>query len=110
MADKLAYSTATGQSNKKEERKKASDYTPGKGPIKVRLETKGRGGKEVTILFDLPMTKPQAKALMRELQTRLACGATLKDSAIELRGDRRDKIKVYFEDRGETILFAGGRA
>ena len=109
MSEKLVFSTDSGRS-KKEKKKPAAGkaYVAGSGPVKMRLETKGRGGKSVTVLFNLPMSESDAKQLMRQLQASLACGATLKQSTIELRGDLRDKVEAFFQSRGEKLVRAGG--
>lgn len=107
MSPKLVYSTATG-SQKHSNGKRTSSYVQAAGPAKVRLETKGRGGKAVTVLFNLPFDEDKAKELMRHLQAQLGCGATLKASAIEFQGDRRVKIAEYFDTQGWKLIRAGG--
>ena len=109
MADKPVYSTVTGSAKGKGPAPKASAYAPSAGPLKVRLETKGRGGKAVSVLFNLPFpTEAEAVAVMKELQSSLGCGATFKDGQIELRGDVRDRIEAYFSKRGVKLVRAGG--
>ena len=68
MGNKLVYSTGSGG----DQRQKASSSPglPAAGPTKMRLESKGRGGKEVTVLFNLPFSPAEAEALMKTLQTR----------------------------------------
>ena len=78
------------------------------GPCKMRLEKKGRAGKSVTVLFNLPYTPSQAKTLMKQIQTFLGTGATFKNQTIEIRGDQRDKIKLYFQKMNLKIISAGG--
>jgi len=107
MSGKLVYSTATGKVTAEKSRDK--DYSASSGPIKMRLETKGRGGKAVTVLFNLPFaTADEAKAMMRDLQTGLGCGATFKNNAIELRGDWRERVEGYCAQREMKVLRAGG--
>lgn len=78
------------------------------GPIKMRLETKGRGGKAVTVLFNLPLTPEQAAQLGKDLQQKLGVGGTFKDGCLELRGDMRDKIEKIFVAQGIPFKRAGG--
>jgi translation initiation factor 1 len=109
MGDKPVYSTATG-SQPRQERKgeAAAAWRPAAGPTKMRLETKGRGGKAVTVLFNMPFAEDEARRIMRELQSQVGCGATIKDGAIELQGDRRDRVDQYFAAKGLKITRAGG--
>ena len=106
MGDNLVFSTSKAIEKKPKSNEKA--YQSGQGPIKMRLESKGRGGKEVTVLFNLPFTETEAKVFKRELQTVLACGATLKHSQIELRGDVRNKVESYCEKKNIKLVRAGG--
>lgn len=104
--NKPVYSTATG-SNKKQPSKK-THYQKANGPCKIRLETKGRGGKSVTVLFNLPLAEEEARQLMKELQNLAGCGATFKDAQIELQGDRRELVESYFQRLQMKIIRAGG--
>ncbi|SMF20349.1 translation initiation factor [Pseudobacteriovorax antillogorgiicola] len=106
MSGRLLYSTDGGSSKKPEKKKKS--YEKSDGPTKMRLETKGRGGKSVTVLFNLPFDSGEAKKLMKEMQTLLGCGATFKEGRIEMRGDLRDKVEAHFQSKGLKIVRAGG--
>ena len=81
---------------------------PAAGPCKMRLEKKGRGGKTVTTLFNLPLTADEAKELKKNLATRFGCGATLKGGVIELQGDRCEQLAAYFKAQGWSLVRAGG--
>ena len=102
MSEDLVYSTGKKVEKKKEKKGKISAYKPAKGPLKMRIEKKKRGGKTVTVLYDLPHSFDEAKALMKKLQGHLACGATFKNNVIELSGDNRDKIEKFFKDQGNS--------
>lgn len=78
------------------------------GPARMRLEKNGRGGKMVTLIYDLPMTEVEAQELRQKMQTQLGCGGTFKNGAIELRGDMREKAKAYFANLGLKIVASGG--
>lgn len=91
---KLVFSTEKKVERKKKNNKQ-KDYKPSKGPIKIRMEKKGRGGKTVMVLYNIPLELKEAKALMKRLQSHLACGATFKNSVIELSGDNRKKIEEF---------------
>ena len=106
MSNRLVYSTESG--SQKKSGKKGKSYEKSDGPTKMRLETKGRGGKSVTVLFNLPFDEKDAKRTMKEMQTLLGCGATFKEGRIEMRGDLRDKIDKFFKDKGWKLVRAGG--
>jgi translation initiation factor 1 len=104
---KPVYSTATGP-YKEAPKKKDDGYRKAAGPTKMRLETKGRGGKAVTVLFNLPFEEDEARQLMKDLQAAAGCGATMKNGQIELQGDRRDKVDAHFTRQGWKLVRAGG--
>lgn len=100
MKEKPVFSTDKSVTVKSKNDDKQASYQKSNGPAKVRLEKKGRAGKTVTVLYDLPFEEAEAKAFMKKLQNQLACGATLKNSTIELRGDLKDKLRDIFEKQG----------
>ena len=104
MESKLLYSTVKGA--KELEAKNKPTAKPVTGPCKMRLEHKG--GKKVTILFNLPMNDQQAKDHMKNLQRLCACGGTYKNGMIELHGDLRPTVEQYFATQGLKIKRAGG--
>lgn len=101
MNEKPVYSTAVGILPK--QTKKKDGFVRGPGPCKMRLE-KRRGRKSVTILFNLPFEESEAKSLMREMQSQFACGATIKDSAIELQGDLGRRVEDFFSRKGIKLV------
>jgi translation initiation factor 1 len=107
LGDKPLYSTATGR-REKEISRKGSGWQRGEGAAKMRLESKGRGGKSVTVIFNLPLSEDEARTLSSALKSQFGCGGTFKDSTIELAGDMRDKVEAYFTKNGMQIKRAGG--
>lgn len=80
----------------------------GKGPAKMRLEKSGRGGKAVTVLFELPLDEAGMKELLKVLKTRCGTGGALKDRTLEIQGDQREKIEAVLAERGLKVKRAGG--
>jgi len=76
--------------------------------VRVGRETKGRGGKGVTIISDLPLNENALAELATKLKTRLGTGGTVKDGRIEIQGDQRDRIVAEFEGLGYRVKRAGG--
>ena len=102
---RLVYSTQTG-SHKKES--SASSWQKSTGPAKMRLETGGRGGKSVTVIFNLPLEESEAKEVLKAMQGAFGCGGALKESTLELRGDVRLKVEAFFAKKNLKIVRAGG--
>lgn len=101
---KLVYATGKGSQRKDQ---KTTSYQASKGPTKMRLESKGRGGKVVTVLWNFPFSEDEVKSLMKELQAQAACGASFKEQRLEFQGDIKDKAKKYFESKKWPLQLAG---
>ena len=108
MSDELVYSSTKGKVKKGSKDNRGQKYQKSSGPTKVRLEKKGRGGKQVTVLFNLPFEESEAKQLMKDLQAKLACGGSFKDGCIHFSGDMRDKIEEIFKTLDKKIIRSGG--
>lgn len=80
----------------------------GDGIVRVRRETKGRGGKTVTVITGVPLAGAELKALAKELKTRCGSGGTLKAGVIEIQGDHADLLVGELQRRGYTVKRAGG--
>jgi translation initiation factor 1 len=78
------------------------------GPVRVNRESKGRGGKTVTVVKGLPLDA-MALALMGK-QLRAACGSggTAKDGVIEVQGDHCDTVMAALQKQGFAPKRAGG--
>lgn len=76
--------------------------------VKVGRETKGRRGKGVTIVSELPLQGQELSDLAAELKNMLGTGGTVKDGRIEIQGDHRDRIIAKLEALGYRVKKAGG--
>src|SRR5208337_1363800 len=76
--------------------------------VRVGRETKGRRGKGVTVISDLPLDETGVTELATKLKTRLGTGGTIKDGRIEIQGDHRDRIVQELEALGYQVKRAGG--
>jgi predicted translation initiation factor SUI1 len=74
----------------------------------VGRETKGRRGKGVTTVSDLPLDEKGLIELATKLKARLGTGGTTKDGRIEIQGDQRDRIVTELERLGYRVKRAGG--
>lgn len=69
----------------------------------LRLETKGRGGKAVTVIDRLPENTVFLQELATALKRSCATGGTVRTGAIELAGDVRDRVRPLLAKRGFTV-------
>lgn len=80
----------------------------GDGIVRLHRETKGRGGKAVTIIKGLPLSGDALKTLASQLKKKCGVGGSLKDGNVEIQGDHRDFLKGELEMRGYTVKKSGG--
>jgi translation initiation factor 1 len=87
---------------------KASSLVPSDYTLKIRLEKNGRGGKTVTVVFELPQNEEYFKNLEKKLKSLCGTGGSFKEGKIEIQGDHRNKIKLHLEGLGFKVKLAGG--
>jgi translation initiation factor 1 len=80
----------------------------GDGIVRIRRETKGRGGKTVTVITGVPLDSPGVKVLAAELKRICGAGGALKDGIIEIQGDHCGSVLQELERRGFKVKRAGG--
>lgn len=81
---------------------------PSDGIVRLHRESKGRGGKAVTIIRGLPLDEQELKALAKKLKQRCGVGGAVKDGAVEIQGDQRELLKTLLSDEGYSVKIAGG--
>jgi translation initiation factor 1 len=81
---------------------------PADGPIRVSRESKGRGGKTVTLVRGLPLDADALAALGKELRSACGAGGTVKDGVIEVQGDHAERVLAWLVDRGFKAKRSGG--
>lgn len=88
--------------------RKSGSAPVGDGVVRIRRETKGRGGKTVTVITGIPLDASGIKALAGELKRRCGSGGTIVDSVIEIQGDHRELLQAELTRRGYRVKLAGG--
>jgi translation initiation factor 1 len=78
------------------------------GIVRVGRETKGRGGKAVTLVRGLPLDDAALAALGKRLRSACGAGGTQKDGVIEVQGDHADRLVGLLQAEGWRVKRAGG--
>lgn len=80
-----------------------------KGPARavVRLERKGRGGKEATIVEKLDLAPAELERWCKELKSALGCGGAVDGASIVLQGDLRKRLEGVLLARGVRKVTVG---
>jgi translation initiation factor 1 len=81
----------------------AVEAVPAKVVAKLRVEKAGRGGKTVTVVYDLPRNEAFLKALAQELKRACGTGGAVGDGTVELQGDQRDRVRAALRDKGYAV-------
>ncbi len=83
---------------------------PPTGPSKVRVsrEVAGRGGKGVSVITGLPLAPAALEELATKLKKLCGAGGAVKDGAIEIQGDHRDRLVTELQKLGYEAKRSGG--
>lgn len=80
----------------------------GDGIVRVSRETKGRGGKAVTLVKGVLVDSDQLEQLGKQLRTACGTGGTVKDGVIEVQGDHLASLIELLKKQGFSVKQAGG--
>jgi translation initiation factor 1 len=80
----------------------------GDGVLRVSRDTKGRGGKAVTVVKGALLDAAGLAVLGKQLRTACGSGGTVKDGVIEVQGEHVERVIEVLKARGHTVKRAGG--
>jgi translation initiation factor 1 len=75
---------------------------PRQQKLKVRLDTRQRAGKAVTLVEGHVGPEAELEELGRQLKTHCGTGGSVKDGLIIIQGDQREKITQWLQKNGYT--------
>lgn len=80
-----------------------------RGPARavVRMERKGRGGKEVTVVEQLGLRDGELEQWLKALKGALGCGGSVEGDTLVLQGDQRERLPMLLEARGVRRVTVG---
>ena len=88
--------------------KLAQPRPAGDGIVRVSRETKGRGGKAVTVIRGVPLDADALTILGKQVKTACGSGGTVKDGVIEVQGDHVERVMETLKAQGYSVKRAGG--
>ncbi|HET9976954.1 MAG TPA: translation initiation factor Sui1 [Burkholderiaceae bacterium] len=81
----------------------------GDGTVRVSCESKGRGGKTVTLVRGLALDAAALAALGKRLRSACGSGGTVKDGVVEVQGDHAERVIALLTAEGHAgVKRAGG--
>jgi len=96
----FVFSTDPDFKFQEEEERMQETLLPEEQKLKVRLETKHRGGKAVTVVQGFIGKEDDLEELGKKLKNFCGTGGSVKDGEVLIQGDQRDKIVQWLIKNG----------
>ena len=104
----VVYSTNPNFTYQDNEPGEAATPPPQQQQLRVQLDKKQRGGKQVTLVTGFVGTDADLQALGKLLKTKCGVGGSAKDGEVVVQGDFRDKVLEVLLKAGYKVKKAGG--
>ena len=104
----LVYSTDGGRVAAQKQPAKNAGEAFADGAVRIRRETKGRGGKAVLTIAGIAKSHDELVQLAARLKKKCACGGAVKDGVSEIQGDKRELVEQLLQAEGFKTKWAGG--
>ena len=106
---KTVWSSEDGDLRKQDDKPAiVNSLPPQQQTIYLHRESKGRGGKGVTLVKGLILSEGDLSTLTKKLKQTCGSGGTVKDGVIEIQGEHREKIADTLRKLGYKVKIAGG--
>lgn len=96
----IVYSTNPDFRQDSEEPEAVETLPPGQQQLRVKLDTKQRAGKVVTLVDGFVGAEEDLEKLGKELKTKCGTGGSAKDGQILIQGDYKEKVVKWLQDWG----------
>ncbi len=100
-ARSFVYSTDPGFRFEQQD-EQADTLPPAQQQLKIRLDTKQRAGKMVTLVTGFTGTEDDLQELGKKLKNICGAGGSARDAEIIVQGDHRDKVLQWLQKNGYT--------
>jgi translation initiation factor 1 len=103
-ADKQGYVYSTDPNfSFEQESDETETLPPNQQQLLLRLDTKQRAGKAVTLIERFVGTADDLETLGKQLKSHCGTGGSVKDGIILVQGDHREKLKAYLLKLGYKV-------
>lgn len=96
----FVYSTDPNFNYQHEDESASETLPPQQQKLKVRLDTKHRGGKAVTLIEGFVGTDEDLQTLGKAVKNFCGTGGAAKDGEVIVQGDQRDKVMQWLQKSG----------
>lgn len=104
----VVYSTSPDFAYQINEPGEATTLPPQQQQLRVQLDKKQRGGKQVTLVTGFVGADVDLQVLGKLLKTKCGVGGSAKDSEVMVQGDFRDKVLAVLLQAGYKAKKVGG--
>jgi len=99
----IVYSTDPDFSFEQEQVSEEATLPPAQQRLKIRLDTKQRAGKVVTLVEGFVGTAADLEQLGKTLKTKCGAGGSVKDGQILIQGDYRDRVQKWLQENKYNV-------
>ncbi len=99
----VVYSTSDDYSYQYDGDEQAETLPPGEQRLRISLDKKARGGKQVTLIDGFTGTEDDLKDLAKTLKQSCGVGGSAKNGEILIQGDFRDKVADILSQKGYGV-------
>ena len=96
----IVYSTNPDFQYEEETETAAETLPPARQNLRIALDKRNRGGKQVTLVSDFKGSEEAMKTLCKQLKGKCGVGGSVKDGEIIIQGDFRQKIAELLRNMG----------